>query len=481
MLPFRRTKTVATIGPASSEPAILERLVRAGVDVFRLNLSHGTHDQHRLAFAGIRAAAQLAGVHVAILADLCGPKIRVGIFAAGSIELDAGHSVTVTTRDILGGPGVIPCAYPSLSQDVKPGDLMRLDDGLLELRVDSIENETEVYCTVVTGGILKDRKGMNLPGVNLSTPSLTEKDKTDAQFALELGIDFLALSFVRKAQDVQDLREFIGQLGGAETPIIAKIEKPQALDEIDAILEQADGIMIARGDLGVELPPEKIPIVQAALISKARLASKPVIVATQMLESMVLNQIPTRAEVSDVSTAVLAGADAVMLSAETSVGAYPVQAVQMIDRIARQMESWMYEEDRFRSLTPEVKALARAGAVPYGGPLRPALARSLAQLSRDLKVPAVVVRSQTGTSARVVSATRPAAPIVVLSTEEKTARRLNLVWGLLPQVVGTAQFEQPRPTARQIVAQLGLAQAGEMILLLSGVASDEPSVTVLKV
>jgi pyruvate kinase len=473
MLQRRRTKLIATVGPATRDPAMLQRMIRGGVDIFRLNLSHGSQDQHRQAYSAIREAAQAADAIVAILADLCGPKIRVGEFANGWIELETGQHVTVTTREILGGPGMIPCQYAQLGQDVKAGDHIRLDDGLLELAVDSVESGTEIYCTVVTGGILKDRKGMNLPGVNLSTPSLTEKDKSDAKFALDLGVDLFALSFVRKPEDVQDLRQLLADLGST-SPIIAKIEKPQALECIAEILEQANGIMVARGDLGVELAPELVPIVQAELISKARLANKPVIVATQMLESMVQNQSPTRAEVSDVSTAVLAGADAVMLSAETSVGSYPLAAVQIIDRVAREMENWMYKEDRFRSLTREVKP----GMVSE--PLRPALARSMAQLSRDLKVPAVVVRSQSGESAGVVSATRPAAPILVISTDERIVRRLKLLWGVVPQVVTPEQYQQPRVTAREITGRLGLASPGDTILLLSGVAGDEPSLTVLK-
>lgn len=474
MLQRRRTKLIATVGPATRDPAVLQRLIRGGVDIFRLNLSHGTQDQHRQAYSAIREASAAAESTVAVLADLCGPKIRVGEFSNGYIQLEVGQRVTVTTREILGGPGVIPCQYPLLGQDVKSGDHIRLDDGLLELSVDSVEGGTEIYCTVVSGGILKDRKGMNLPGVNLSTPSLTEKDKSDAEFALNLGVDLFALSFVRKPQDVQDLRQHLTSLGGT-TPIIAKIEKPQALQCIQEILEQSDGIMVARGDLGVELAPETVPIIQAELISKARLANKPVIVATQMLESMVTNQSPTRAEVSDVSTAVLAGADAVMLSAETSVGSFPLAAVQVIDRVAREMENWMYKEDRFRSLTREVKP----GLVSE--PLRPALARSMAQLSRDLKVPAVVVRSQSGQSASVVSATRPAAPILVLTTDEKIARQMKLLWGVIAQVVTQEQFQQPRVTAREVVARLGLAASGDTILLLSGVAGDEPSLIVLKI
>jgi pyruvate kinase len=470
----RCTKIIATIGPASRDPAILRQLITAGVDVFRLNLSHGQQAEHRRACAALREVARALGEEIAVLADLGGPKIRVGTFSHGSIELRDGQRVTVTTRDLLGGPGVIPCPYPLLTQDVQAGDRIRLDDGLIELQVEGIDRGTEVLCTVLNGGVLRDRRGVNLPGLNLSAPALTEKDRGDVRFAQELGVDYFGLPFVRKPEDVQDLRALITELGG-DTPIIAKIETPQALDCIEEILAQADGIMVARGDLGVELSPEAVPIVQAELISKARKANKPVIVATQMLESMVESPVPTRAEVGDVSTAVLASADAVMLSAETSMGRHPVAAVQVMDRVARQMERWMYTEDRFRSLTREEKLGTTSES------LRPALARAVAQISRDLRVPAVVVRSQSGNSAIIVSATRPAAPIVVISTKETTARRLKLIWGVVPRVATPEQYDQPRATSRDLAARLGLAQPGETILLLSGVAGDEPSVTVLKV
>ncbi len=309
----RRTKIVATVGPACRDPAVLEDLLRAGVNVFRLNLSHGDHAGHRANFANIQSAAAAAGAAIAVLADLCGPKIRVGSFAGGSITLKSGQTVTVTTRDVLGEPGLIPSQYPALAEDVRPGDRILLDDGMLELHVDSVAG-SDIACTVTAGGVLKDRKGMNLPGVLVSSPALTDKDRDDARFALDLGVDFLALSFVRRPSDVADLKSLIAA-AGSTAPVIAKIEKPEALDAIDEILDAADGLMVARGDLGVELAPEAVPIVQHDLIERARRRHKPIIVATQMLESMVEHPRPTRAEVSDVSHAVFAGADAVMLSA----------------------------------------------------------------------------------------------------------------------------------------------------------------------
>jgi pyruvate kinase len=469
----RRTKIVATVGPASRDPAVIEQLIRAGVNVFRLNLSHGSHDEHRENFTRVRAAAATLGEQIAVLADLCGPKIRVGKFAGGAVTLTLGEAVTVTTRDVLGGPGLVPSQYAALARDVRPGDHILIDDGLLELRVVATDG-TDVRCEVVTGGLLKDRKGMNLPGVAVSSPALTEKDREDAAFAIGLGVDFLALSFVRRPWDVTDLKTLIAA-HGRPTPVIAKIEKPEAMSCLDEILAESDGFMVARGDLGVEMPPEAVPIVQRELVERARLAGKPVIVATQMLESMITNPRPTRAEVSDVSTAVFLGADAVMLSAETAAGAYPVKAVQMMDRVARQVESWQFLDAAFRSITEDEKEL-----VP---PLsqRVAMARSTAQLSRDLRVRAVTVRTRHGTSAGVVSATRPAAPVVALTCGEAVARRLTLCWGVVPRLLSEDEFAQPHAAARRQARDLGLAKEGEVVLLLSGFGKNEPMVAVLTV
>ena len=469
----RRTRIVATIGPASEDAAVLEELIRAGVDVFRLNLSHGDHDGHRAVYQRIRAAATRCDEPVAILADLCGPKIRVGRFRDGHISLADGQQVTVTTRDVVGEPGLIPSQYASLADDVRPGDRILLDDGLLELRVDGVAAH-DVACTVVNGGVLKDRKGMNLPGVSVSVAALTDKDRDDARFAADLGVDLLALSFVRRAADVEDLKELLTALG-QNTPVIAKIEKPQALAAIDEILDVAGGIMVARGDLGVELPPEEVPIAQQDLVIRARHKNRPVIVATQMLESMVTSPRPTRAEVSDVSHAVFSGADAVMLSAETSVGAHPALAVRMMDRVARQVENWQWQEGAFSSITrsevPDQPPL----------PLRLAVARSTALLSRDLRVRAVVVRTRSGTSATVVAATRPAAPVLALTADASVCRRLNLLWGVIPRQVSAADFDHPQATARHLIRDLGLGNPGDFILLLAGFGKGEPMITVLPV
>ena len=471
----RRTKIVATVGPSSTDPETLGRLIRAGVNIFRLNMSHGDHTTHRTAYERIRAVATQLEEPIAILADLCGPKIRVGRFVGGAIELEDGAAVTVTTREVMGEPGLIPSQYEALAEDLKSGDRILLSDGLLELRVEQIEG-TEIQCSVVHGGTLKDRKGMNLPGVAVSAPSLTDKDRVDAQFAVELGVEFLALSFVRRASDVHELRSLLPH--GSQIAIIPKIERPEALDDIDAILEAADGIMVARGDLGVEMPPEDVPIVQRALVSRARALRKPTIVATQMLESMIENPQPTRAEVSDVANAVLSGADAVMLSGETAAGAYPVRAVEIMDRTARRAEGYLWAEGAFGSIT-------HADVAHPPVPLHVAVARSTALLSRDLEVRGIVVFTTSGVTAGVVAAARPAAPILVVTPDVSTCRRINLLWGVIPISVSEQDPIRRRPLARKLVRDLGLAKSGDHILSVSGFGApgveNAPTVTVLTV
>ena len=483
----RRTKIVATLGPASSGAEMVRALIQAGADVFRLNFSHGTHEEHATVFRRVREAADAEGRAVAILADLCGPKIRTGRFAGGGIDLERGSGVVVTVRDIEGAPGLIPSRYTSLAGDVKPGDRILLDDGLLELRVESV-GCTEISCVVVEGGRLKDRKGMNLPGVALSAPSLTEQDRADARFALELGVDFLALSFVRRASDVLELRALVEEAGAARPGIIAKIEKPEALDQIEAIVRVSEGIMVARGDLGVELPPEQVPRVQGQLVDVARRAGRPVIVATQMLESMVKNARPTRAEVSDVSTAVLSGADAVMLSAETASGDHPVRAVEMMDRVAREAEGYLWGRGGFATLVPRTSTSAPLPDDPVavaGIRLEDAVARATSQLSRDLLVRAIVVFTRSGWSAGVVAAERPQAPIIAISPDAGARRRANLLWGVVPVAGNLDHPDQMHEEARQAALASGLASSGEYILRVWGFHHEPtlnvPTLSVLKV
>lgn len=469
----RRTRIVATVGPASRDPEVLRQLILAGVNVFRLNLSHGEQQDHRHHYESIREQARLLNLEVAILADLCGPKIRVGTFPGGQIELMVGTQVVVTTRVVMGNSGLIPSQYSQLAQDVKVGDRILLDDGNLELRVQQV-NGTEIQCQVIQGGVLRDRKGMNLPGVAVSAPAMTGKDHLDAVFALDLGVDFIAMSFVRRSEDLDDLKQLIASRNQT-TPIIAKIEKPEALEVIDAIVDSADGIMVARGDLGVEMAPEKVPLIQQQLVQLARRKNKPVIVATQMLESMMEHSRPTRAEVSDVSTAVQSGADAIMLSGETAAGRFPVKAVEMMDRVARQMEDWQSVHGSFGSITE------RERNEDHRLTLRQAVAQSTAQLSRDLRVQAIVVRSRNGTSVRAVSATRPAASVLALTNHLAELRRMILLWGVVPYLVGPRDFDLARVMARRLTARMALAGLGQNILFLAGFGKEEPTISVLTI
>jgi len=467
---FLRTKIVATVGPASANKETLLAFIQSGVRVFRLNFSHGTHDLHQLNLIMIREVAEQAGIEVAVLADLCGPKMRIGKFTDGIVDLRDGQNITLDTRNIVGSTEVIPVQYQQLPKDVAIGNRILLDDGLLELEVLSTE-KTTVKARVIRGGKLKDNKGLNLPGSVVSAPSLTEKDLEDIDFILGTDIDFLALSFVRSVRDVLALKEVLHSQA-RHLPIIAKIEKPQALEDIDAILDAADGIMVARGDLGVEMQPEKVPVIQKDLIRRAKQKSKPVIVATQMLESMTTNPRPTRAEVSDVSNAVFDGADAVMLSAESASGQYPVAAVQMMAKVAHEAESWLINHDQ---PAPENHQVGKTNQ----DSTRHAIARSIANLARELPVSVIVVRSKGGKSASFVSATRPLAPVLAVSTDLRAIRKMNLSWGVQPMLVSREDFEDPKSCARKVAMETGLANPKQLILLLAGFGKSEPNLTLL--
>jgi pyruvate kinase len=479
LLKNRRTKIVATVGPSSSSSDRLEALIRAGVDVFRLNFSHGRQPDHGAAYARIREVSARLGVRVGVLADLCGPKIRVGTFPGGSVELKSGEQVVVTTRDVVGAPGLIPSQYRELAEDVSPGDRLLLDDGNLELRVEAVAG-TEISCRVVEGGVLKDKKGMNLPGIRVSAPSITEKDRSDARFAADLGVDFIALSFVRSASDVRELRGFLGE-SAQELVIVSKIEKPEALADIDNILLESDAIMVARGDLGVELPPEAVPNVQEELVDAARARNKPVIVATQMLESMIENARPTRAEVTDVANAVRSGADAVMLSGETAAGAHPVAAVVMMDQIVRRTESYLWQNGAFGGFDRYTPTPVQVASPT----VESAVADATALLSRELGVRGIITLCSSGRSAAVMSAARPAAPIVGVCAESARAGFAlgRLAWGVLPLFASEEDRAVPEALARRLARELGLAEAGQRVLLVAGFSADPehnmPSVTIL--
>ena len=477
LLRHRRTKIVATLGPARSAERRIRELLQAGVSVFRLYFSHGAPDDHRKVARRVRRAARALGLHVPILGDLSGPKIRTGRFESGAIELVPGAEVVVTGRKVVGRPGLIPSAYRRLALDVKPGDPLLLDDGNLELVVLAVDAAAgDIRCRVERGGQLKDNKGINVPSSPLNTPALTAKDRADATAAAEMELDYLALSFVRTAADVKKLRSHLRKLGSS-IPIVAKIEKPQAIEDIDAILDATDAVMVARGDLGVELPPERVPVMQSELTRLSRIKNRPVIVATQMLESMVERARPTRAEVNDVAAAAFAGADAVMLSAETATGKHPVTAVATMDKILREVESHLWTEAAFARFDVALRSDSRWR-------VQDAIGTATAQLSRDLQVRAILVPSRTGTSVRAVSCDRPAAPIVALA-EVAVCRRVALLWGVVPREVAAGAGEPTEEICRRLARELGAARRGDHALVVRGFDPDPeratPTITVLTV
>jgi pyruvate kinase len=475
LLKYRRTKIVATVGPGSSSPEMLMALIEAGVNVFRLNMSHGEHEAHTQAYQHIRRLSIEMDRSVGILADLCGPKIRTGKFKEDGITLIDGESVVITTRDVLGEPGLIPSQYKALALDVQVADRILLADGLLELVVEAIDGE-DVNCRVIHGGPLGNHKGINLPGVAVSAPAMTDKDYVDARFALDLGVDYIALSFVRQADDLDPLRKLINE-HETDARIISKIEKPEALENAEEILDASDGIMVARGDLGVELPAEQVPVAQTQLIELSRRKGKPVIVATQMLESMIENSRPTRAEVTDVSHAVEHGADAIMLSGETAVGRFPIEAVQTMHRVARQTEAhlWSNRVWGYGSDDDSSEAL----------PVWNVIANATAQISRQLMASGVMVITKGGTSALTVSTARPAAPIVAITPERRTLQRMALIWGVISFLDESAGKSNPNEIARSTAEGLGLAEVNDYIVLVRGFDVDAelntPSITVINV
>lgn len=473
-LSSRKTKIIATLGPASNSPEIIHNLIKAGVNVFRLNMSHGEHESHRKLYRIIRETAEALHQHITVFADLCGPKIRTGKFKNGSIIINTGDQVVVTTRNIIGEGNLIPCQYRDLADDVIAGDRILMDDGKFELKVIKKEAQ-DINCLVIYGGELKDHKGINLPGVNVSSPSLTDKDRADALFALDLGVDYLALSFVRKAEDINDLRQLIVS-GGYDTHIIAKIEKPEALVNSQEIISAADAIMIARGDLGVELNPEDVPIAQHQLIRTARAMNKPVIVATQMLESMIENSRPTRAEVTDVSNAVYCSTDAVMLSGETASGHFPVEAVEIMTRVIKQTEAFMKEQDIFGKMAHRDN---ERKPLPFGD----AVADATAQLCFDLHAKAIVSITSGGMSVVTLSSARPASPLIAISANKWVCQRMNLYWGVIPIHSEEAGHAHPNKLARHHTMESKLAKEGDNVIVVRGFHQDDqlssPTITML--
>jgi pyruvate kinase len=416
---MRTTKILATLGPSSDSPEVLRQLFEAGVDVFRLNASHGTQEDHARRFRNVRDLAEEYKVHAGILLDLQGPKIRLGTFENGGCTLATGSEFCITTEQVVGTCKRASTSYKEFVKDVKAGDPVLLADGSVELRVLATRG-SDAICEVINGGPIADRKGINLPGVEVSTSSLTKKDVSDLRFGLELGIDFVALSFVRKRDDVLKLRLYLEETD-SRVPIIAKIEKPEAWRNLDQILEESDGVMVARGDLGVEMALEKVPFIQKSIIERARKHGKFVITATQMLESMIEHPYPTRAEVSDIANAIYDGTDAVMLSAETSSGRYPVEAVKMMSRIAKEAEESIHLEG-FK------EPPSRDGQPSYSETVADIAYRA----ARMQHAKAIVVFTATGGSARFVSRFRPPVPIFAFTASPGVARQLSLIYGVRP-------------------------------------------------
>jgi pyruvate kinase len=457
---YPRTKIVCTLGPATSTPDAIDALMDAGLDVARINFSHGTHAQHARTIGIVRDLAVERGRPVAILGDLQGPRIRIGALDQPRF-VEPGADVTFCPEEIA-VPGEMPVTYEALAADVHVGDRILVDDGLIELVVLDVKGP-RVVARVVHGGEVKSHKGINLPGVNVSAPSITEKDRADAAFAVEQKLDYLALSFVRRAADIAELRALVPK----RLLIIAKIEKDSALESIESILRASDGVMVARGDLGVELPFEEVPIAQKKIIRFANLIGRPVITATQMLESMIEHPRPTRAEASDVANAIIDGTDAVMLSAETAAGAYPRLAVQAMRRIIGEIEQHPFKRAREGYLGPEIVASTEE-----------TIAAATDTAQRMLNAPIIIVFTKSGASARIVSSHRPQVPILALTDEPRTFTQLALVWGVIPQLVPHCEtYEAMVARAREVVLSRGLAKEGDRVLVTAGVPFDVPGTT----
>lgn len=454
---MKKTKIIATIGPASRAPKILERLIEAGMNVCRLNFSHGSHEEHADLIASIRQVAKKLGEPVAILQDLSGPKIRTGKMGAGEVTLVEGQPFTLTNRDVPGDENEVGLTYPDLPLNVRAGDILLLADGAMELVVDSA-SATDVKCTVTVGGALSSNKGINLPNRSINAPILSEKDSADLQFGLSQGVDFVALSFVRTAHDVRTVKKII-QTAGKDTPLIAKIEKFEAIDNIDEIIAMADGVMVARGDLGVEIPLEQVPRVQKMLIRKANEVAKPVITATQMLRSMVENPRPTRAEVTDVANAIFDGTDAIMLSEETAMGQHPVQAVQVMAKVAEDIES-NFDYEAWTKLYENKAKLS----------FKQAVAHAAVKMSEDIESSAILTCTRSGSTTRRVSRYRPRQAVLVMTPVEQTARRMALTFGAVPIVIPEVETAEELERSSIVHAlQGGYVKPGQSVVLTAGI------------
>ena len=462
----RKVKILATLGPASREPEMIAKLLHAGADAFRVNMSHGDHETHARTIAAIRAAEKEFGKPIAILCDLQGPKLRVGTFKDGRAVIRHGGHFTLDRNPEPGDETRVLLPHPELFGVLRKGQRLLIDDGKLRLKVIKA-SEDEILCSAEVGGVIMDRKGVNVPDAVVPVPAMTEKDRRDLAFAVAQGADWIALSFVQRPEDVADARRLIGSLGGTNAALIAKIEKPAAVHCLEEIIELSDGIMVARGDLGVELNPEEVPPLQKRIVEVTRRSGKPVIVATQMLESMIESPAPTRAEVSDVANAVYDGADAVMLSAETASGAWPVEAVTIMHRIATQVESdpGYLGRVHFAEMRPDATTAD-------------ALAQASASIAQTVTVAGIIVFTASGSTARRVARERPVAPMLVLTPSVKTARKVALLWGahsVHTRDIGS--FEEMIAKGKRMALRQGFGTAGSKLIALAGVPFGTPGAT----
>jgi pyruvate kinase len=463
---MRRAKIVCTLGPACESQEMLEALLEAGMDVARLNFSHGSHEQHAENIARLRAASMKVRKAVGILGDLQGPKIRTGRFITGSTELKEGAEFHITTDEsVKGTDEIVSTTYPLLAGDVNPGDRILLDDGLLELRVLETDKKQLIRTQVVYGGTLKNNKGINLPGVAVRADALTPKDREDLVFGIKAGVDFIALSFVRQPADLDMARAAMAEVG-RQVPIIAKLEKPEAIARLDAILDKTDGVMVARGDLGVEIPPEEVPSVQKDIVRRCNQRGLPVIVATQMLNSMIDNPRPTRAEASDVANAIFDGADAVMLSGETASGKFPEASVRMMDRIVLAAESTMRAQGLLRLPQSPVNLPSHFPDV---------IAASACYAAKQAGASLIAAFTLSGVTARLLAHYRPAVPIVAFSPNQEVRRRLALLWGVVPRVLEPIQDTEAMVlrVEEELLAR-GLARKGDRVVIVFGAPVGQP-------
>lgn len=456
---FKKTKIVCTIGPSSESPEILEQLIKEGMNVARLNFSHGSHEEHLAKIKTIKRIRRKLNAPVGIMLDTKGPEIRIGNFKEKEIFLKPDDIFTLTTRDILGDQTIVSVSYEGLPGDVKEGSIISIDDGLIQLEVKEIVNGTDIVCRVQNNGVLSNHKGVNLPGSKTNLPSLTPKDVDDIKFGIENGIDMIAASFVRKKEDVYDIRKVLEDHGGENIKIISKIESQEGVDNLDEIIEASDGIMVARGDLGVEIRTELIPLVQKEIIRKTNEAGKPVITATQMLDSMQRNPRPTRAETTDVANAIIDGTDCVMLSGETAAGKYPVEAVRTMRNICITTElSDDFEENIYKSKIERQTTTTNA------------ISRSTCAIASELQARAIITCTSSGNTSRAISKFRPRTSIVACTTTDEVARSLSLVWGVYPLVVQEAH-ETDELIERAIVGALeaGYVEEGDLTVLTAGI------------